>query len=63
LLGLRLLFVVEGLKRVLRTLHAAVDALVHECETNEHQGSQQQWNVKENVKFGFDLLLDLIDHV
>jgi hypothetical protein len=48
---------------VLRTLHAAVDALVHECATNEHQGSQQQWNVKENVKFGFDLLLDLIDHV
>jgi hypothetical protein len=59
LLGLRLLFVVEGLKRVLRTLQAAVDALVQECATNEHQGSQQPWNMIENVKFGFDL----IDHV
>ena len=57
-----MLFVIEGLKRVLRTLHA-VDALVHECATNEHQGSQQPWNVIENVEFGFDLLLDLIDHV
>ena len=54
-----MLFVVEGLKRVLRTLQAAVDALVQECATNEHQGSQQPWNMIENVKFDFDL----IDHV
>ena len=57
-----MLFVVEGLKRVLRTLQA-VDAFVDECATCEHQDSQQPWNVIENVELGFDLLLDLIDHV